>query len=417
MPIATSFDTTFAAAQFAQHQADFVFCANAGGSFIAKQVSAILTHYHTHHRVQPYSGYAASVAAGRAMDRAIAGWAEALNITSEELTIGPSTSLNTYTVAHAIGATLTADDEIIVTNQDHEANSGVWRQQAERTGARLREWRVAAETGLLASDDLLPLLNARTRWVFFPHCSNIIGGCNPVREIVRVIQAHSPARVFVDAVAYAPHEICDLRALEVDGYAFSLYKVFGPHQGLMYLRRAVAEALPPQCHFFNTDDIQKRFESAGPQHAEVAACAGVLDYFDALYAHHFGDAAATQREKLQALHTLLAAHEARLTEPLVEFLHAHPDVRLLGKSHTRDHDRAPTIAFYPYSQSPDTVARAMHKLGIGCESGHFYAWRLLTDLGLDATTGVVRISLVHYNTAAEVTRIITALEQVLARGA
>jgi len=208
-------DIDFVRSQFDQLQddPDFVFASNAGGSYVSNQVNRVFEHYNHHTRVQPYSRFASSALAGEAMDRAHQGWVQALNINASELTIGPSTSMNTYVMAQAIGELWKPGDEIIVTNQDHEANSGVWRRKAHEKGVTIRQWEVDPDTGLLHVESLLPLLCDNTRWVFFTHCSNIVGTVNPVGEITRAIKAGSDAHVFVDAVAYAPHHIPDLKAL------------------------------------------------------------------------------------------------------------------------------------------------------------------------------------------------------------
>jgi len=409
-------DIDFVRSQFGQlaDEPGFVFASNAGGSYVCNQANEVLEHYNRHTRVQPYSRYASSAAAGEAMDRARQGWAAALNIEPDELTIGPSTSMNTYVLAQAMGDLWQAGDEIIVTNQDHEANSGAWRRKALERGVTIRQWEVDPETGLLDIKSLYPLLNEDTRWVFFTHCSNIVGTANPVAEIVETVKTGSPARVFVDAVAYAPHHICDLKALGVDGYAFSLYKVFGPHQGLMYVNAGIRGDLTSQAHYFNSGHPDKDFNPAGPQHAQVAACAGVIDYFDALHEHHFGASDKTAHQRLQELHDLILAHENSLAEPLLDFLDRHDAVRLIGKTHVRDNDRAPTIAFRPLTQSAQTLAYRLQDAGIGTEFGHFYAHRLLGDLGIDPDEGVVRLSLVHYAHADEVEQILAALDEALA---
>jgi selenocysteine lyase/cysteine desulfurase len=347
------------------------------------------------------------------MDRAHHGWAQALNIDSSELTIGPSTSMNTYVLAQAIGAGWQAGDEIVVTNQDHEANSGVWRRKAEEKGVTIRQWEVDADSALLDLDALLPLLNERTRWVFFTHCSNLVGTANPVAEITAAVKAAGNAHVFVDAVAYAPHHIADLKALGVDGYAFSLYKVFGPHQGLLYVNADIRGELESQAHYFNRGIPTKDFNPAGPQHAQVAACAGVLDYFDDLHRQHFGASDKSRNAQLQELHELILQHENQLAAPILDYLDGHAGVRLIGKTHTRDNDRAPTIAFRPLQTSSKTLAHQLQDQGIGTENGNFYAHRLVTDLGIDPADGVVRLSLVHYGNQQDVERILDALERAL----
>jgi cysteine desulfurase family protein (TIGR01976 family) len=408
-------DINFVRQQFDQlrDEPEFVFASNAGGSYVCNQSNDILEHYNRHTRVQPYSRYGSSTEAGEAMDRAKQAWAAALNINLSELTIGPSTSMNTYVMSQAIGDTWQPGDEIIVTNQDHEANSGAWRRKASEKGVTIRQWEVDAQTGLLDTDTLLPLLGDKTRWVFFSHCSNVVGTANPVASITKLIKKHSPARVFVDAVAYAPHHLSDMKALGIDGYLFSLYKVFGPHQGMMYINSAIHAELTSQAHYFLSGDPSKIFNPAGPQHAQVAACAGVLDYFDLIYKHHFGHDDVDRPQKLAAIHGLIMQHENSLAAPILEYLDSHPGVRLIGKTHVTDGDRAPTIAFKPLQQSSESLASRLQDVGIGTENGNFYAHRLISDLGIDPDDGVVRISLVHYNTQQDVEKILRELDRAL----
>lgn len=408
-------DIDFVRSHFTQlgDDPDFVFASNAGGSYVCNPVNDLLERYNRHTRVQPYSRYPSSAAAGEAMDRARRVWAEALNISPGELTFGPSTSMNTYVMAQAIGDLWQAGDEIVVTNQDHEANSGAWRRKAMEKGVTVRQWEVDPKSGLLDITSLYPLLNEDTRWVFFSHCSNVIGTVNPVAEIAEAINTGCPARVFVDAVAYAPHHVSDLKALGVDGYAFSLYKVYGPHQGLMYVSADIRGDLTSQAHYFNSGHPEKDFNPAGPQHAQVAACAGVIDYFDALHRHHFGDSGGNASQRLTELHGLILEHENTLAAPLLDFLDNHDGVRLLGKTHVDDDDRAPTIAFRPLDQSAEALTHKLQDAGIGTEHGHFYAHRLLGDLGIEPDDGVVRLSLVHYTHPEEVERILKALDTAL----
>lgn len=408
-------DIDFVRAQFSQldDEPEFVFASNAGGSYVCNQVNELMEHYNRHTRVQPYSRFSSSSNAGKAMDRAKQLWADALNIDPSELTIGPSTSINTYVMAQAMGAHWKAGDEIIVTNQDHEANSGVWRRKAEEKGMTIRQWSVDPETGLLDIDQLQTLLNEKTRWVFFTHCSNIVGTANPVAEITQLVKTNSSAKVFVDAVAYAPHHISDLKALGVDGYAFSLYKVFGPHQSLLYVNSDIRDQLTSQAHYFNVGGPTYDYNPAGPQHAQVAACAGVIDYLNLLHEHHFGDTGAGVAGKMSDLHGLIQAHENQLAAPILDFLNHHANVQLIGKTNTNDNDRAPTIAFKPLRQSSESLVHTLQDNGIGTENGNFYAHRLITDLGIDPEDGVVRLSLVHYNTLADAEKIVSQLDKAL----
>jgi selenocysteine lyase/cysteine desulfurase len=405
-------DLDFVRQQFDQlnDEPDFIFASNAGGSYVCNQVNQIVENYNRHTRVQPYSRFSPSAEAGQAMDRAKQAWADALGIKQSELTIGPSTSINTYVMSQAIGSTWKPGDEIIVTNQDHEANSGVWRRKAEEKGATIIEWRVDPATGLLLVDDLKNRLTGKTRWIFFTHCSNIVGTANPVADIVKMVQQNSSARTFIDAVAYAPHHICNLKSLGVDAYTFSLYKVFGPHQSLLYVNEKTTEDLAKQSHYFLTGENSKAFNPAGPQHAQVAACAGVIDYFTELHQHHFGETTQTLPGKMEDIYGLIQTHENNLAQPILDFLSQSSEIQIVGKSHTQDNDRAPTIGFKPLNQTSQDLTYKLQDLGIGAENGNFYAHRLITDMGIDPEDGIVRVSLVHYARVEDAERIVRALD-------
>jgi selenocysteine lyase/cysteine desulfurase len=219
--------------------------------------------------------------------------------------------------------------------------------------------------------------------------------------------------VFVDAVAYAPHHISNLKTLGVDGYAFSLYKVFGPHQGVMYINQSIHDELVSQAHYFLSGDPAKDFNPAGPQHAQVAGCAGVLDYINLLHGHHFDHSNIDMPEKLVDIRNLIQHHENQLAAPILKFLDAHADIRLIGKASVLDNDRVPTIAFKPLKQGSQKLAQQLQNAGIGTENGNFYAHRLVRDLGIDPDDGVVRISLVHYNRQQDVAKILTQLDRAL----
>ncbi|MDX1523672.1 MAG: aminotransferase class V-fold PLP-dependent enzyme, partial [Anaerolineae bacterium] len=188
----------------------WAFFENAGGSYACGPVIERLTRYYRETKVQPYALYPASAKAGEQMDEAYCRLAAYLNVAEDELHFGPSTSQNTYVLAQAFRSLWQAGDEIIVTNQDHEANSGVWRRLAE-TGIAVREWQIDPATGRLNLTDLDNLLSNKTRLVAFPHCSNIVAHINPVADIAA--KAHAVgAYVVVDGVSYAPHGFPDIEA-------------------------------------------------------------------------------------------------------------------------------------------------------------------------------------------------------------
>jgi len=383
---------------------------NAGGSWPAIQTVRALTDFYTRTKLQPYGQAGPTAAAGAAMDDAQTRWAGALGVDRDEVIFGPSTSQNVYVLAQAFGAMLSAGDEVIVTQQDHEANSGAWRRMIEERGFTLREWTVDPVSGRLDPADFDALLSDRTRLVCFPHCSNIAGEANPVAALTAKARAVGAASV-VDGVSWAPHEIPDVAALGADIYLFSLYKVYGVHQGLMTVRRDLLDRLPNQSHYFNAGYPSKKLVPAGPDHAQVAASSGTLDYVDALAEHH-GIGANDAGERVRAVNALWRAQEITAAAPLLDYLAAHPRARVLGPE-TCDENRAPTIAFLPERLSPQAMEAALAERGFIVGASDFYARRLIEACGIDPKTGVVRASLTHYTREADVVAFIDALDALL----
>ncbi|WP_432447793.1 aminotransferase class V-fold PLP-dependent enzyme [Aliiroseovarius marinus] len=383
------------------------FFENAGGSYTCKPVIDRLTRYYTQRKVQPYAPYDASRLAGEEMDEARMRLAAMMGVETDELSFGPSTTQNTYVLAQAFRQYLSPGDAIVVTNQDHEANTGPWRRLADE-GVELREWQIDPDTGHLDPADLDRLLSdGQVKLVCFPHCSNVVGEINDVKAICAKARSVG-AFTCVDGVSYAPHGLVNVDALGADIYLFSAYKTYGPHQGIMVIRRALGEALPNQGHYFNAGSLYKRFTPAGPDHAQVAASAGIADYFEALAAHHgiTGQSAALAK----GAHDLMRAHEVALLQPLLDYAAQKNSVRLLGP--VQAENRAPTVALAA-AQPGEALAQGLAAKGIMAGGGDFYAVRALQAQGVNPDHGVLRVSFTHYTSADEVERLIEALDQIL----
>ncbi len=381
---------------------------NAGGSYACRQTIDWLDRYYKQTKVQPYYAFAPSAKAGEQMDAAKERMAAWLNVGTDELHFGPSTSLNTFVVAQALRQFLKPGDEVIVSNQDHEANVGVWSRLSD-DGFRVHEWKVDPKSAELDRKDLEKLLGPRTKVVAFTHCSNVVASINPVREVTELIHK-AGAWAFVDGVAFCPHGMPDVKELGADAYFFSLYKVYGPHLGVMYLRREINSTLPNQGHFFNDGKAGARFTPAGPDHAQIAAVNGVMDYMDTVADQH-GLKGKPVQDRAAVVRKLFRDHESALLQPLLDHLSTHPKVRLIGK--TRAAERAPTVAFTINGHSSSELASklAAAKLGVGV--GNFYAYRLIKSLGIDTDDGAVRASFVHYTSKDEIERLIQGLGRLL----
>ncbi|MDW3221644.1 MAG: aminotransferase class V-fold PLP-dependent enzyme [Paracoccaceae bacterium] len=386
---------------------DQAFFENAGGSYACAQVIDRLTRFYRERKVQPYAPYAASRLGGAEMDEARQRMAAILGVDADEVSFGPSTTQNTYVLAQAFAEMMAPGEAIIVTNQDHEANSGPWRRLSER-GIEIREWQVDPDTGHLNPEDLEEILDEKVRLVCFPHCSNVVGEINPVVEITALSHA-AGAFTCVDGVSYAPHGFPNLGAMGPDIYLFSAYKTYGPHQGVMIMRRTLGNLLPNQGHHFNADTLYKRFTPAGPDHAQVAACAGMADYVDALFAHHFAEEM-LPRERGSAVHDLMRAHEQALLAPVLEAVKARNSVRLIGPSDPQN--RAPTVTL-ALNRNAEEVAAELSAHGVMAGGGDFYAGRALKAMGVDEGLGVLRLSFTHYTSKEEIDKLLEALDHVL----
>ena len=279
-------DVEFARAHFPALADGWAFFENAGGSYVPRSVIERVTAYMTESQVQPGAGYAPSAAAAERMAEGRLAVAQMINADADEVLVGPSTTANVYALGHAIRPWLEPGDEVVVTDLDHEANNGAWRRLAE-IGAVVKEWRVDPATAELDPAALEPLLGPRTRLVCVTHCSNITGAFNDIAAIARMVHA-AGGLLFVDGVAFAPHRAIDVRALDVDFYGFSPYKVYGPHLGVLYGKREHLIAAEGQNHFFfRAGDVPDKIAPGYANHELTAGLAGIADYFDQLHAHHF----------------------------------------------------------------------------------------------------------------------------------
>ncbi len=415
-PLDPTFDVQFARAQFpeANWLDGWALMENAGGAVVPNQVIRALTRYMTHNQVQPGAPYPAGRAAQEQMDRGHALMAEMIGADPGDVVIGPSTSINVYVLANALRHQWRPGDEIIVSLANHEANASPWKKLTEFK-LIIKDWDINRETGSLDQEVLRGLLNGKTRLVALPHVSNITGEVNDVAAITRQVRdVGGPDRplVCVDGVAYAPHRAVDVAGWDVDFYLFSFYKVFGPHMGLMYGKRAHLLNAKGQGHdFFPETDIQHKLNPAGPQHEMIAALAGISDYIEALAVHH--DVQANSfTERARGVFALIQAHEERLSRVFLDGIADLPGLRLWGTRNPAA--RAPTFSFTINGMISRAVTEHLAGRKLGVSHGHFYAPRLLEATGVtDTEDGVCRASLAHYNTVEDVERLVQALEALI----
>ena len=407
-------DIDFVKAQFPAFKdplsSKWSFFENAGGSYVPHNVIKHLNNFMTSTKVQPYAEFDISAFAGNNMDKATELFAEMINARKDEIIIGASTTMNMYVLSNAMKHFIKPGDEVIVTNQDHEANIGAWRR-LESYGAVIKEWKINTENAELEIEDLKALLTNKTKIVAVTHCSNIVGSINNLQSIAKLVHEYN-AFLVGDGVSYAPHGLPNVKDLDVDFYTFSLYKTYGPHLGLLYGKKEILNQLPNQNHEFLEGDVPYTLNPGGPNHEELSCLVGIYEYFNNLYNHHFPDENNTLRKKIEKINELISNHEEQIANPLLEYLNSRNDIKLIGKKKIENKNRAPTIAFTFANQSSKKISDQLVKNGIATRNDNFYAWRCLKALGIDVDDGVVRTSMVHYNTHEDVEKLISVLKKI-----
>ena len=387
---------------------DLAFFENAGGTYVPDTVINKLNKFMIETKVQPYGDFPPSIEAGDEMDNSTNKIAELLNIGKDEFIIGPSTTMNMFLLSRGIKHWLNKGDEIIVTNQDHEANIGAWRK-LEDEEIIIKEWLLNKDSAELEIEDLKLLINEKTKIICVCHTSNIVASINNLKEIVNLAHQND-IKVVGDGVAYMAHDLADLKGIGLDFYGFSLYKTFGPHLALLYGKKELLEETKNLNHEFLSKEIPLTLNPGGPNHEELACLSGLTDYYEDLYNHHFSNQKLNLYEKAKEIFKLVYSHEEQLMEKLLSFLKSKNNVKLIGKSTHLRNERMPTVSFTVMDKSSLSIAQAAGKNGIGIRNGDFYAWRCLKGLGIDTNDGVIRISMVHYNSMEEVEKLINFLE-------
>jgi len=400
-------DVDLVRARFPALADGFAYFDNAGGSLVLKDVAERVAEYMLTTSVQTGASYLHSQRASARMAEArarVATWLGARR--PEEIVFGPSTTVLAQFLAKSMAGRLRPGDEVVVTDFDHESNIGPWRA-LEKAGLVVREWRIDRDTMQPDLAALDRLLSPRTRLVAVTHASNILGTINPIAEIARRVHA-AGAELVVDAVAYAPHRALDVAGWDVDYYLFSFYKTYGPHLAVMYGKHDKLLELDGLYHYFyGRDKVPAKLEPGNASYEMSWGAAGIVDYLEAL-------GGGGGRPALDRAFADIATHEAALAERLLGFLRARNDIRIIGERSADPAIRVPTIAFKVAGRDSAAIVAQVDHDPIGIRYGDFHSRRLVENLGLAEGNGVVRASMVHYNTQAEVDRLVDSLHRALA---
>jgi cysteine desulfurase family protein (TIGR01976 family) len=386
---------------------DFAFLENAGGSQVPRVVADAIRDYMLSDYVQLGAGYMQSVRATQVVAEAHQFVETFMNAKGVgKVVLGNSTTALLHILADTYADIWSPGDEVIIAETNHEANAGPWAKLA-KFGIVVKTWKVDPSTFQCPLGGLAELLTPRTKMVAFPHVSNLLGEVVDVKAITAL--AHSAgAKVVADGVAYAPHRAIDVNDCGVDWYVYSTYKVYGPHMAALFGRtEAFAELTGPNHFFIPKESIPYKFELGSISHE---GCAGLLAL--GTYLEFLADSEVEARETVVNAFETMQALELPLQIRLIQYLRLKPQVKIIGLA-----DEGPnsvgTVSFVHESKKSSAIVAEIDKQNIGIRFGHMYAVRLCEALGIDLDEGVVRVSLVHYNTPEEIARLIDAFDAIL----
>ncbi|WYZ42972.1 hypothetical protein EsH8_VI_000671 [Colletotrichum jinshuiense] len=402
--MSSKLDIAAVRAKFPALAQDQVFFDNAGGSQTLETVIDTIRSYLSQTNVQLGASYEVGQRATLSYSKGYEAGAKYINASPDEIVFGASTTQLFRNISHTLS--FNKGDEIIVSSVDHEANIASWVDLAARQDLELKWWKSTDATNpKLTVDNLRPLLSEKTRLVTLTHASNILGTIHDVASIATVVHKETPqGLVCVDGVAYAPHRPVDVKALGVDFYAFSWYKVYGPHTAMLYASRGVQDGhMRSLGHFFNPhESLEGKLGLAGGSYELVSAIPRVLEYLGTPDSEKW-------KGKIE--------QERLLQSTLLEYLNGRGDVTVYGETDAGTECRVPTISFRVKGWGAKELVTAVEKeSNFGFRWGHFYSYRLVKEtLGLDPADGIVRVSMVHYNSFDEITGFVAALDMALSQ--
>jgi len=387
------------------------------GTQVPQQVADAMRDYLLHDNANTAGAFETSRRTDAMLAEAHQAMADFLGCERDEVFFGQNMTSLTFALSRAIGRELQPGDEIVVTTLDHDANVAPWRALEER-GMVVRQADIHVEDCTLDMDDLRRKITGRTRLMAVGYAANAVGTINDVKEVVRLARA-AGALSFIDAVHYAPHGPIDVRALGCDFLACSPYKFFGPHQGVIYGKREHLARLRPYKVRPAPDSLPDRWETGTLSHESIAGVAAAVDYIAGIGRRFAASSAASpvpRREAILAAYGVIREYEMSLARKLIAGLVEIPGLTFYGISDpARFQQRVPTVGVRLARAKPAEIAAYLGERGIFTWDGNYYAINLTERLGVERDGGLLRIGLVHYNTAEEVERLLAALRELASR--
>ena len=402
------FDVEHVRKQFPALASGAVFFDNPGGTQVPSRVVERMTDYLLHHNANHGGAFRTSIASDAILGQARAASADLLGAASpDEIVFGANMTTLTFALARALAHRIEPGDEVVVTRLDHDANVSPWTTMARDRGATVRRVDFLEPDCTLDLSAMRAAMGPRTKLVACGGASNAVGTVNDVKAIARMAHAVG-ALCFVDAVQLAPHASIDVRDLGCDLLACSAYKFFGPHVGVLWGHHALLDGLP----FYKVrpapDHPPGKLETGTQNHEGIAGVLGAVEYLESL--GRLGEPGGTRREALVRAMDAIAGHELELCGRLLAGLAGVRGLKVYGiTDRARLAWRVPTVSFTLEGWRPRQLAERLAREDIYVWDGHYYALELVERLGLREQGGMLRVGRAHYNTAAEVERLVGVL--------
>jgi cysteine desulfurase family protein (TIGR01976 family) len=371
-----------------------------GGTQVPRMVVEAMNDYLFYHNANTHWAYPTSEETDAIIDSARNVLADFLNATPAEIVFGANMTTLTFHLARALAVEFARGDEIVITELDHHANVAPWRRLEKECGVTARLAKMIPETGELDWEDFSRQITRRTKLVAIGAASNALGTINDVERAREMAHAVG-AKIFVDAVHYAPHGLIDVRGWNCDFLVCSAYKFYGPHLGILYGRRELLELLDFPKLIPAPDSAPERAETGTQNHEGIAGAAAAVNFLASL-----GNAP-TRRDRLELAFTQLHERGKMLIEQLWSGLQEMSRVRVFGPA--PDKARTPTLAFTINDTSSTQAAKGLAERGLFLSDGDFYAMTVIERLG---QAGVVRAGCACYTTEEEVERLLAGVREL-----
>ena len=382
-----------------------------GGSQVPQRVINAVGHYLAHTNANRGGQYATAFESDELLESAHAAMAAFVGTAHpESIVFGGNKTTLTFALSRALSRNWRTGDEIVVTRLDHDGNVTPWVLAARDVGAIVRYVDFRKSDCTLDLKDFSEKLSSQTRLVAIGCASNIVGTVNPVREMCELARA-AGAQVFLDAVHYAPHSLPDVSGWGCDWLACSAYKFFGPHVGVLWGRPELLSSVTPYKLRPVTESLPGRWMTGTQNFEGIAGANAAVDYLAEL-GRLVGSTSSSLRENLVSAYQAIGDYERQLALRLLSGLAGIPQIRILGLTdQNRLHERTPTVSIVHERLSTVEIARRLGEQGLFVGHGNFYALQVTETLGLEPE-GVIRLGLMHYNTASEIDRLLAAIRDL-----